>query len=246
MKNRENNKEASSLWTRYLTGKLSDQEAYALEKRFSDQDMDIQAMAKTPLSTAEIEEDLDDIQQRWKNRQPHTTNKIQLLMSRAAAVLLLAFSIWAIYTYAQEQKSSELYASYFGKGTYLGVRGSDIEDAAFQHAFNTYEAQDYEESYALFQHLYESSPNNSDYLLYSALSALQLGNSTAAIPMLKQLLKLPISSEDIAATQWYLALAYLQNKELENCQQTLHWITENAPNSQWDALAQKLASELEL
>ncbi len=236
-----------TVWLRYLRGQLSESESYDLENSLmkdGDALSALQAIAQDELSTSEMEDDLSDIQQRWKNRSTAKRRTIQPWVGKVAAVLFLGFGIWAAMIYYQDQQGSALYADYFESDSYLAVRGENDDDPNFTKALEAYQAENYENSFTQFQYLKEQTSNDVQTHLYAALSAMQLGKNFEAKQILREINTLDVNKIEKAPAHWYLALIYLQENNDIDCKKELQWLLENTPNGQWGSHADKLMKEL--
>lgn len=238
-----------TIWMRYLNGELSDSENYDLEQRLmsdSDTVSALETIAQTELSPEELEQDLKDIRQKWKNMStPRASVSLrQSWLPRVAAVLFLGFAVWASMNYYQDQQNSNLYTSYFDDNNYLAVRGENIASPSFKKAMESYQAKEYENSFAQFQFLAEQTPNDTKNYLYAALSGMQLGKRFEAIQLLNAIKKAEVEPVKKAPAYWYAALIYLQQNNKTACQKELEWLIDNVPNGQWGSQATKLIKEL--
>jgi len=240
-------KSKQTIWMRYLRGELSNDENRKLEQRLSNSTDSIPvfgSIEKNELSASELEQDLKDIRQRWQQRSKPNNNYLQIWIGRVAAVLFLGFTVWAVFNYYQDQQNASLYANYFDNNNYLAVRGDGDANPSFTLALEHFENKDYENSFAQFQHLSETSPNDEQNYIYAALSAMQLGKKFEARQMLNQVKSLGLKPSEKASAYWYTALIYLQENNKTACQQELNWLLENTPQGQWGSNAAKLMKEL--
>jgi tetratricopeptide (TPR) repeat protein len=119
------------------------------------------------------------------------------------------------------------------------VRGENSEDIKSE-AFYEYDNGNYEKSLVLFSKIYETDKD--DYaLFYKALSQMELQKTTEAIATFKQF-DLGKNNAFTPFVKWYLALAYLKEKQQNKAIPLLKSLTENE-NPQEDQ-AQKLLEDL--
>ena len=237
-----------SAWLRYLNGKLTDSERYDLEQRIAndpDAQIALEVMAQNELSPKELQNDLSDIQQRWKKRANRSRHTFPLWVNRVAAVLFLGFGVWAATQYYQDQQNSTLYAHFFDNDNYLSVRGKNTVSDSFSLALRAYGDKNYESSYAQFNHLADVQPSNNQIRLYAAMSAMQLGKNFEAKQLLNDVIEQTHKAHEEASAYWYLALVYLQENSEAESKKRLQWLVDNASNSQWGSQAGKLMGELE-
>ena len=239
-----------SLLLRYLRGELSDDERFELEngplQTAGVQDT-LAAIAKEKDMIPAIEEDFNEIGERWRQRSQPPQAKQAFrwqLIAAAAAVFLLAISI---YGYYQNQSDSRLYANYFGDGQiqeYLAVRGETSNNAEVKAALKTYNQGEYESSLLQFKTLKENNPFDSQILLYTGLSAMQTGEYHTARQVFDQLLSLDVAPADRATARWYLALTYLQQEQILQAKAELNWLAKNN-TGELGAKAKALLAEME-
>jgi cytochrome c-type biogenesis protein CcmH/NrfG len=239
-----------SLLLRYLRGELSDDERFDLENgplQTAGVRDTLEAIAKEKDMIPAIEEDFNEISERWQQRsqvsQAPTALRWQLIAAAAAVVLLAIFT----YGYYQNQADSRLYADYFGDGQvqeYLAVRGESNANAEVTSAMDTYQQGDYESSLLQFKALREQDPFDSQILLYTGLSAMQTGDYYTARLAFEQLLSLDVVPADRASARWYLALTYLQQDQIQQAKAELNWLVKNN-TGELGAKAKALLADLE-
>lgn len=222
-----------SVLLRYLREELSDDERFDLEngplQSAGIQDT-LAAIAKEKDMIPALEKDFNEINERWQQRpqQQHTPTPLRWqLLAAAATVLLLAVFAFGYY---QNQTGSRLYADYFESGEaqeYLAVRGETNQNPELGAALTAYNNADYENSLLQFKTLREAHPFDSQVLLYTGLSAMQLGDYYTARQAFDQLLSLDVAEADRASARWYLALTYLQQEQTQQAKAELQWLVEN-------------------
>jgi len=136
--------------------------------------------------------------------------------------ILCAVAYRVIFTNknVDEQK---IYTAYFKPltNTDVTVRGeNDTTDEA--KAAQAYEKEDYFEALNLYQKLVANNPNNVKNNLFLGISFLATNQEKRAIDVLS---KITQSEEFHFDIQWYLALSYIKNKELQNALATLNNLT---------------------
>lgn len=249
METNTNTPEMHSNLLRYLRGELSDDERFELEngplKKAGVRDT-LSALAKNKDSILELEEDFDELRQRWQQRPQQLTltrtRPWQLIGAIAASLLLVALS----YNYYQSQTDNRLYTDYFENSpneAYLAVRGEGKENSEIAAAFSAYERADYSTSLLQFKHLREAYPFDGQVLLYTGLSAMQLGEYYTARQAFDHLLSIDVSASDRASGHWYLALVYLRQEQAEKAKTELQWLVANN-SGELAAKAKKLLAEL--
>jgi hypothetical protein len=231
----------------YLEGKLAGDERYEVEQtllRDPLAQVALDGLRESGLSSADLQNDLNDIRQGWQRR-PKTTNSRWVA---AAAIALLVFTAWAAWGYYQDQQPASLYATYFTRSIenedYLALRGEEETSVpGLSVALEAYQEQDYQQSLALFQSLREDHPFDGFILRYTAMAAMQVGDYYAAEQALEQCLAIDVPTSDRMAAKWYLALVYLRLDRQEEGQSLLQELAA-AGNGMYGSQAQQLLWEL--
>lgn len=155
---------------------------------------------------------------------------IAIAASFIGIVLISTFSIY----YFSEKSSSNLYAEYFQpypNEVAPVVRGQKENSDAFY----AYEIEEYELSAQLFENISE------DYaLLYGGISNLEIDQTQKAIEQFNDLILQNSKYQETA--EWYLALAYLKNKDQQKSKEILNKIVEN--QQEFSNQAEKLLENL--
>ena len=109
----------------------------------------------------------------------------------------------------------------------LTSRSSDENQVNEQlnQAISAYQNQDFESAATGFSEITEVNPDNLSYLFYQAVSLLESQKATEAIPVFQALLSQPKHTLS-EQSQWYLALAYLQQEDTVNVKKHLEGIEE--------------------
>lgn len=169
-----------------------------------------------------------DIPQEKKN-----FRRIAIAASFVGIVLISTFSVY----YFSEKSSSNIYSEYFQpypNEVAPIVRGQNI-NTPITDALEAYEKEDYNLSAKLFENISE------DYaLLYGGISNLEIGQSQKAIDQLKSLSLQNSNYQD--AAEWYLALAYLKNKDKQKAIEMLEIIANKG--NQFSKQAEKILEKL--
>jgi hypothetical protein len=231
----------------YLEGKLASDERYEVEQtllRDPATQAALDGLRESGLSGAALQDDLNDIRQRWQRRSKTTSKR----WAAAAALALLVFTSWAAWGYYQNQQPASLYATYFAisaeKEDYLAVRGEDEATVpGLSSALAAYQQQDYQQSLAMFQSLREDHPFDGFILRYTAMAAMQVGDYYTAEQALEQCLAIDTPAADRIAAQWYLALVYLRLDRQAEGQSLLQDLAASG-NGMYATQAQKLLEEL--
>lgn len=133
------------------------------------------------------------------------------LLTAAAAVLALAAAVWFFL-----RPSKNLYEQYAQHTPLqLTVRGAPAQPAAEAEA--AFRRADYAEALAKLETL--STPDDALVQLYRAICLIELGRTAEARTLLQ-----PLADGTGALRtegQWYIALSYLKDNDLPNCQTAL-------------------------
>ncbi|SFZ89414.1 hypothetical protein SAMN05428642_101251 [Flaviramulus basaltis] len=135
-----------------------------------------------------------------------------------AAILLIAFCI--NFLWIETINEDQLFTNYFepSKNVSTPIVRSANEENTQNEAFINYSEHEYENASILFEKAYEKT-KKSELLFYQGNALLALGKSKEAINKFKQHLTFLDSLSN--RTHWYLALAYLKNKDLKQTKQQL-------------------------
>lgn len=129
-----------------------------------------------------------------------------------AAILLIAFCIQFFWN--REINEETLFSNYFepSKNVSAPIVRSEDEQNIMTNAFIIYSEKEYENALSLFEKAYAFN-KNSELLFYEGNALLALGKTNDAITKFEQ--HLMFSDILTNRSHWYLALAYLKNKDLE-------------------------------
>ena len=133
-----------------------------------------------------------------------------------AASLVIALGIFGLSQQNSKISNDTLFAQHFKPYTNIITptsRGNETLDEK-NNAFRNYDARNYEIASNQFNRLYLSS-NTSYYLFYQGICELQLGNTQKAITLFEA--RKNDSDKLSNHNTWYLALAYLKNKNSAAC-----------------------------
>lgn len=130
--------------------------------------------------------------------------------SAIAAGILILFL--AGYLLISQQKSPEQLAmGYFEPYPLSNIRGeTNDQQAIFDKALAPYQQGDFEKALPFLQQLHQANPSNPQLTLNLASGFMAEGQPKEAIGLLKT-----ISGQSADAAEWYLALAYLQDGQLD-------------------------------
>ena len=161
-------------------------------------------------------------------RQASPLKIIRYVGAIAAAVLLGIVAYQFLSPFTAAPTATELFATNHSPYTMvLSERSSTQDENAelLNEAMLHYINEQFEEARDDFQTLSGIEPDNISYQFYTAQAALSIQRAAEAIPILQRLLELeehPFQEQ----SRWYLALAYLQEGELEKSQAELKTLQE--------------------
>jgi tetratricopeptide (TPR) repeat protein len=136
-----------------------------------------------------------------------------------AAVILLGFCIQFLLNTSVDEET--LFATYYEpcKNVSVPIVRSEENETILKNAFIAYSEMDYKKANTLFENAIKIN-KNSELLFYQGNTLLALGDAENAIEKFKEHLK--YTDELTNRSHWYLALAYLKLKQLENAKQELN------------------------
>lgn len=143
----------------------------------------------------------------------------------ASITLLVALTFSYIY-FNKDYSSEELYANYYQPAKNVVhpiVRNNDSQTDK-NKAFIAYQKEDYVTAEKLFSSLYMST-KNSELLFYEGITLLELNKVDGAILKFKSHLNYSDAVSEM--TNWYLALAYLKQNDIQNTKTILTEIVNN-------------------
>ncbi|HNE50039.1 MAG: hypothetical protein U0T31_05515 [Chitinophagales bacterium] len=134
----------------------------------------------------------------------------------ASIIGILALVSWRLFLAPKAIDEQAVYAAYFHPLTHPDgiIRGaqSQTDEAA---AIQAYESEDYFAAIKYYEKLVSNNPVNVKNNLFLGVSLLATNQPKKAIEVLS---KFTASEEYHADIEWYLALAYLKNKDLQQAQ----------------------------
>lgn len=215
---------------KYLANELSPEERNAFEQEMEADDFLKEAVeGLEALKVKQPEISISSIQEETEKRINLLSNKSKkgklisisaFKMAAAACIIgLLCFISFRLFLNNQPVNEQEIYASYFKPLTHPdgNVRGeNNLSDEKL--AVESYEKEDYFEAVNYYQQLVKEHPRNVKNNLFYGISLLATNQPKKAIEVLN---KITTSEEYHYDIHWYLALAYIKNKELDNAQKTL-------------------------
>lgn len=151
-----------------------------------------------------------------------------LLWAFAACFIGLIVTVsWHFILQGNTPNTDQLFAAYYQPLTHPDgtVRGEDNKHSE-KDAIALYEKEDYFEAANLYQKLVNNNPENIKNRLFLGISYLSSNQTEKAIVVLSGIQQATEYQQDI---QWYLALAYIKNKNVTAAIPLLHALSES-PN----------------
>lgn len=245
----------NDLIKKYLANELSSAERHAFEIEMENdpflmeaiEGLSMQHNTWAPTHLSELEEQLKAQfpAPKLTTSTKHYAIKSFFKYAAAACVIgILALVSWRLFITSKQLNEQEIYAAYFHpltntEGIVRGENKADIESAAVQ----AYENEDYYGAVKHYEQLVRSNPENVKYKLYFGISLLASNQTPKAIEVLSTINTTEAFNYDV---QWYLALAYLRNKDIQHAQPLFSSLTKENNYYQKQALeiTQKLEGKL--
>ncbi|MFC2107090.1 tetratricopeptide repeat protein [Bacteroidota bacterium] len=167
---------------------------------------------------------------------PGITKSRKIFMFAAAAIILLLIGTYFVFFH--QSKSQQLFNEYFtvlpnqislSRSVEIPQEFSHFSSMEYDQiidAMTSYNKGEYNKTCDILNELPLSESKDHELVLYQAISQLNEGKTTDAIQNLKSL----VDKSDYkfqADVSWYLALAYLQNNEVEIAIQILRTLTKS-------------------
>ncbi len=216
----------STLIEKYFSGSLNKTELLEFEKLYkNDSEFKKEVDVLKDIKIVSEKEDGNKFRNELKSFESEFLNKSKVSLkkwlnpfSAVAAIILIIFSIQ--FFSKTEINEDTLFTAYFepSKNVSTPIVRSENEQNVTTNAFIIYSEKDYEEATILFEKAYLNS-QNSQLLFYQGNALLASGKTKEAIDAFKQHLK--FSDMLTHRSHWYLALAYMKNKDLESAKKEL-------------------------
>jgi FimV-like protein len=150
----------------------------------------------------------------------------------AAAVILLLIPLYLVLDY--NRRPNKLFAAYFSPHQAVMVESGDPMAQAMQE----YQRQNYAQALPILEKMLSERANHDTTLFYQGNSSLALGKADEAISSFEKLTT-DQANPFYHEAQWYLALAYLKDKQPEKARNLLNSLSADANHPH-----QKQAAEL--
>ncbi len=215
----------------YFLGTLTESEQHEFHSLLeSDAQFKEEVDYRRDLQKVLVAERKDDLRRVFKNSEQAFAGKPSkpssaILKYAMAACIALLLGVFGYFSLFNSPTPQDLFADNFEPYRNVIepiVRSND--DTAVNPkivAFTNYEKGNYKEASQQFKELYSES-NESYYLFYQANTHLQLGETSKAIVLFKEHQTKIDEFQD--KSKWYLALAFLQQEDLEKCKEILNKI----------------------
>ncbi|WP_166963962.1 tetratricopeptide repeat protein [Yeosuana marina] len=159
-----------------------------------------------------------------------------------ASAAIIAVIICISFIFNNSINEDALFSSYFepSKNVTFPIVRSDTNVGLQNDAFIAYSENNFETALNLFESSYKNT-NNSELLFYEGNALLALGKTNDAILKFKE--HLNYSDRLSNRTHWYLALAYVKNKDLRNAKLQLQLLLkskESFKNKETKQLLEKI------
>jgi tetratricopeptide (TPR) repeat protein len=143
------------------------------------------------------------------------TNRKSWLKPLLAVAAITVIAICINFLINSPINEDTLFATYFepSKNVSAPIVRSETDETILNNAFIAYNETDYKQALPLFEKAFEKT-QNSELLFYEGNALLALGQTENAVEKFKEHLK--YSDVLTNRSHWYLALAYLKNKDLEH------------------------------
>lgn len=156
----------------------------------------------------------------------HSKNRSFRFFKFAAAASIIGVIVfvgWQHFFVAKNINTANVYADYFKPLTHpdATVRGENMEKEETK-AIQAYESEDYFAAVNYYKKLVENHPANVKDNLFYGISLLATNQPEKAIDVLSNI---QTSVEYHYDIQWYLALAYLKNKQIQETKKSLNELT---------------------
>lgn len=228
---------------KYFSNKLSDEEFGQLEQLLEQDDqLRDEFYHELEVRRAIAHEKHSDLKKRFQELDHNTKKKTRWIPYAAAIALLMAIGS---FIYSLPPDHQELYSENFE--AYPNVispttRSETAQETNETAAFELYEAGKYSEAAGAFGNIYEKEPK--DYLLfYKGVSLLAQNQTEEGIRALESYGWEQNGSDFTAAANWYLGLAHLKQKQVDQAKLFLKKVATSESNL--TNQAQKLLKQLD-
>jgi cytochrome c-type biogenesis protein CcmH/NrfG len=160
-------------------------------------------------------------------------NVVKLAVA-ACIISIISLTVYRTFFTSKNVDEQKIYANYFKPLTNTDVIVRGENDTTIEtKAAAAYEKEDYFEAVNVYQKIVANNPNNVKNNLFLGISFLATNQPKKAIEIFNNIIQSEEFHYDI---RWYLALAYIKNKELQNATTILKTLTKEENYYQKDAV----------
>lgn len=160
-------------------------------------------------------------------------NVVKLAVA-ACIISIISLTVYRTFFTSKNVDEQKIYANYFKPLTNTDVIVRGENDTTIEtKAAAAYEKEDYFEAVNVYQKIVANNPDNVKNNLFLGISFLATNQPKKAIEIFNNIIQSEEFHYDI---RWYLALAYIKNKELQNATTILKTLTKEENYYQKDAV----------
>ncbi len=231
----------------FWKGNISEADRLALENRF-ETDLEFRKKAGElklfteglkVLKEREMRKHIKDINTKLPPFDPPSSTNWLKIGIVALAIALAAFAVWFFTIREEVQPLSPMVAAYFEPFEPLGFKMGEDSNQRLKEALSMYAEKKYDKAIPLLQNSFIETKDSMP-LFYKAVSLLAVGKSSEGQSVFEQMQyssSYPIFRD---ASQWYLALTYVDTQQNEKAANILRGITKGGYKSKADDLLKKL------
>ena len=209
---------------KYLNGQMNPQSEKEFERKLKEdkqlkKEFELHKEINYAIQEDEIIELRDKLEDcsSGKSKRKIRLNRTDLLSIAASLTLFLAVGLLMLF-HNQLTDPDDLYASYFEPYPSIysqrSVGGNTSLGKIKEKAFLTYEKENWRDSKSYFSELLEKHPGNIEYTFYLGVLNLKLDKTNKALEQFQGILQKDDPLFEGQAN-WYLALSYLKNGDIE-------------------------------
>lgn len=207
----------------YAEGKLSGEARFQVENHLLDCQLCSAAVEGYTADRAGSRTAERDIAKLSKAQQKNISRRSNRFVQVLMLIIILGLVAGAYLFYKRYTQVEKWYADYFvpAPNEYLVVRG-ELKDSipiSLQMALEYYDEGYYAASISFFNEYFETRPNDYTAMRYAGIAQMELRQLPEAIRLLSVVVG--NDPEQSRTAGWYLALAYLRNRELATAKSLL-------------------------
>lgn len=176
---------------------------------------------------AEFKKQLATYESEFSNSRKSLLAKWLKPLTAVAALLVIALSINLMFK--NEINEDQLFKIYFepSKNVSVPIVRAEDNETIESKAFIAYTETNYEKAFSLFENAFKKT-KNPELLFYEGNALLALGQTEEAIKKFEE--HISYSDELTNRSHWYLALAYLKSKNIEEAKLELQTLIDSGEN----------------